>query len=120
MLTDAHGNGVVAIPPAPRSPYGTPAHVRGGITLTGSAPDASSADGNTTVLVLGTAFRNFGDPKCRFGTVHVPATVHHAGALSCTTPSASLVMRPPGAAYASLAEEQATLPQSCALQTTPT
>ena len=59
MLTDAHGNGVVAIPPAPRSPYGTPAHVRGGITLTGSAPDASSADGNTTVLVLGTAFRNF-------------------------------------------------------------
>ena len=66
--------------------------------------------------MLGTAFRNFGDPKCRFGTVHVPATVHHAVALSCTAPSASLVMRPPGAAYASLAEEQVTLPQSCALQ----
>ena len=50
------------------------------------SPKGADAPGDIAVLVLGTAFRDFGDAKCKFGSAEVPARVHHTGAITCTAP----------------------------------
>lgn len=57
---DQHGEAVFELPPAPRTPYGTSGHQRRGLSVVQVSPKGADASGNITVLVLGTAFRDFG------------------------------------------------------------
>jgi len=52
------------------------------------SPNGAPADGNLTVLVLGSRFDDFGDVQCRFGGARVPARFHHRGAITCVAPPA--------------------------------
>ena len=56
------------------------------------SPKGGDIAGNVTVLLLGTAFEDFGDAKCKFGAATVRATVHHTGAITCTAPHADATM----------------------------
>ena len=56
------------------------------------SPKGGDIAGNVTVLLVGTAFEDFGDAKCKFGAATVRATVHHTGAITCTAPHADETM----------------------------
>ena len=50
------------------------------------SPKGGSPKGNITVLITGERFDDFGDVKCRFGAVDLPAVYHHRGAITCVAP----------------------------------
>lgn len=78
---DATGRAVFLLPEEAARPPG-PARVM----VLQSMPSGASAEGNISVLVVGTAFRDFGDVRCRFGTAEVPGTVHNSRAIVCVAP----------------------------------
>ena len=80
---DARGETVFEIPPAPRKPYSTPAHERRGLSVVQVSPKGADISGNLTVLVVGTAFRDFG------------AHLHRSTQLSMPLLQSALILRVP-------------------------
>ena len=64
-------------------------------TITSISPAGGSAEGNITVLLGGTAFRNFGDVKVRFCSVDVRGYVLSEEAITCIVPPLSALPRLP-------------------------
>ena len=66
---DSYNQTVFELPPAPRSPYG--AHQRRGVSVIQLSPKGGDISGNITVLVMGTAFRDFGvNPETLHSHLH--------------------------------------------------
>lgn len=83
-LFDRRGERVLRISPQPSTLF-----QRGEPTIRVVSPSGASNEGNVTVLIEGTAFRNYGDVKVRFCSVDVRGYVLNEGAITTVAPPLS-------------------------------
>ena len=90
-LHDWRGERVLPEWQQPTARYG-----RGEPTIRVISPSGGSNAGNITVMVSGTAFRNFGDVKVKFCSVEVRGYVLNEGTITCISPPVSALHRGSG------------------------
>ena len=83
-LFDRRGERVLRIWPQPTEVYGN-----GAPTIAVVSPSGASMEGNITVLVSGSGFRNFGDVKVRFCHVEARGYVINEGTITTVAPPLS-------------------------------